>query len=386
MKKHDFSFTGGGVNGLINKMFKAKDYSSRFSIRLSVFLVLAVFPIVLFNGIDGTLFGGDDTVALFDDIEIMSRLFIVIPFLIYIEQYFETPFNNYISYTKLLINEEDRSSLNKDLDKFSNVVSSYIPELILLLLLVLATAFWANVSDSQESSWLYQHNQLGALKLSKSGWWFVFVSIPLYQFLFIRWLWRWLLWITSLVIFNRYRWNIHAMHGDKLAGLEYLNFVPFFFGICSVAIGINLSSIMYSEIIEGLKGLMDYKFIIIAFAVCVPLICFSPLLILAPKISKLRSDTIYKFGMLIQNHHKFFEQKWFGKPEEEVKELVGSADPSSMCDINGSYEFVKGMSIVPIDTRLLIVLATILLVPFLPLLSTMYSVKELFQLVVKSMM
>ena len=63
-------------------------------------------------------------------------------------------------------------------------------------------------------------------------------------------------------------------------------------------------------------------------------------------------------------------------PKDE--HILASLDNSSMADINGSYQqAVKDMSIVPINPKSLIGVIVILLLPFLPLLFTTYSLKDL---------
>jgi hypothetical protein len=64
--------------------------------------------------------------------------------------------------------------------------------------------------------------------------------------------------------------------------------------------------------------------------------------------------------------------------------LLGSLDNSSMADINGSYQqAVKEMSIIPINRKSLIWMILMLMIPFLPLLFTMYSLKDLVDKLLK---
>ena len=101
--------------------------------------------------------------------------------------------------------------------------------------------------------------------------------------------------------------------------------------------------------------------------------------------SLIRSEAIFKFGTLIQYHHNYFEKKWFSKPEPEVEDILGSTHPSSMGDINASYETVQVMRAIPINYKYIMISAFILTLPFLPLLSTMFSIKELFDMIIKTL-
>ena len=387
MKKIDTSISRKTlVTWAIKKLAPLADPNERLIIKISLFIFFTGLPVIIFNAISGTLTGTNINTPFLNEIEIIVHLFVIIPFLLFAERLIEQPLIDYLKRTTELIYKSDQDKLVKFKKTFINLLKSSFPELIILLILYILTLFRITNVEFETSSWFFQNQSIGNEQhLSMAGWWFTFVSLPLYQFLFIRWFWRWLLWLGSIMYFSRLKWKLHAMHGDKMAGLEYLNYLPFMFSVCAASIALNLSVEIFVELREGQTTLLDYKLIVAGFVFITTMICYLPLIFFLPKLSQLRSEAIIKFGTLIQYHHNYFEKKWFSKPEPEVEEILGSTHPSSMGDINASYEAVQAMRAIPINYKYIMISAFILTLPFLPLLSTMFSIKELFDMIIKTL-
>ena len=370
----------------IKRLAPLTDPNERLIIKNLLFIFFTGLPIIMFTAISGTLTDTNVHNPFLNEIEAIVHLFVIVPFLLFAERLVELPLVDYLERTTELILKSDRSKLIKFKKRFLSLIKSSVPELIILGVLYLLTIFRITNVEFEMSSWLFQNESTdNEYHLSLAGLWFNFVSIPLYQFLFIRWFWRWLLWLGSVIYISRLKWRIHAMHGDKMAGLEYLNYLPFVFGVCATSIAANLSVEIFVEIREGLKTLFDFKFIVAGFVLITTITCYLPLVFFLPKLSQLRSEAIIKFGTLIQYHHNFFEKKWFSKPETEVEDILGSTHPSSLGDINASYEAVQAMLAIPVNYKYMMISAFILTIPFLPLLSTLYSGKELFDMLIKTM-
>ena len=62
----------------------------------------------------------------------------------------------------------------------------------------------------------------------------------------------------------------------------------------------------------------------------------------------------------------------------EGENILSSLDNSSMADINGSYQqAVKELELIPVNRKSLVAIMFLLLIPFTPLLFTIYSFSEL---------
>jgi hypothetical protein len=151
---------------------------------------------------------------------------------------------------------------------------------------------------------------------------------------------------------------------------------------------VSLSAIFAATIGEDIifRGMtLDaYIYQIIVFAIVVPLIVHLPLLSFIPLLIRTKVNGIYRFGSLIQYHNNLYREKWMEGNMPDDDNLLPSLDNSSMADINGSYQqAVKAMTVIPINRNALVISMLMLLIPFLPLIFTKYSLAELFSELIK---
>src|SRR4029453_11737513 len=79
---------------------------------------------------------------------------------------------------------------------------------------------WRELSFMSVPTWYATAQQGGGLTLA--GTWYAYVSVPLFQFLLLRWYYRMVIWMRFLWHASRIRLNVSAMHGDRMAGLVFL--------------------------------------------------------------------------------------------------------------------------------------------------------------------
>ena len=378
----------GALAVLLKRLFPNTNQSSRLWMRLGLFFLITGLPLMLITIIDGSFSGTQVSKPFLSDGIALSRLFLVIPFLILAEWLLVGTFVDFLKNTERIIAESSRENMNKIYGRMDRLNRSSIPELIMFIIVYILSWYYAGDIISESSSWYWQPEDLGSdnFALTTAGYWFLFVSIPLYQFLVVRWVWRWLVWAAYLVQLTRLRWKLHAMHGDKFAGLEYLNFMPFSFSVCAIAVGINFSSLIYADMQATAASLGSYKIPILLMVLITTGLCYLPLVILVPKLYKLREEAIYHFGLLIHYHHDSFENHWYNKSEAEAGKILGSTEPSSMCDINGSYEAIQNMRLLPLSYKLYTYSVLLMLLPFLPLITLSYSFDELTNILMQSLL
>ncbi len=345
-------------------------------VRKVILAALATVPVVWFSFRAGTFRPGAVEEPLLTDYEALGRMFLVLPFLLLIDGAFKDRFERFLVHTQSMIQQDFKTRATDFSHKIIRLLRSPTPELILFTLIIIYTLGFKELLLSNTDGW-YGSIKTAEVDLSLAGYWFMYVVVPIYQFLFARWMWRWMVWVSALVYFNSMKWNLNALHGDQMAGLEYLNELPVLFSFIGLALGTNLAAYMLEAIGSGGQHLLDFRFTIILTCLLIPGFFFAPLTVFFRKLSISRSRAIDDYGRLIHFHHRYFRAKWYGQSEEKVAQIVGSPDPSSLADINGGYDALRYMKIIPVNYRVfgLMVLAQVL--PFLPLLGTTYSLKQL---------
>jgi hypothetical protein len=214
-------------------------------------------------------------------------------------------------------------------------------------------------------------------RLSPAGRWLVFVSLPLIQFLLLRWYFRLLIWARFLWRLARLDLDLDVTHPDRAAGLGFLGdslaaFLPIAF-----AHGVLFSGMIADRILFTGARLTDFKVQVFASAVLLVMVFAGPLAVFAPRLERVKRVGLLAYGALGERYVREFREKWLsgGAPPDEP--LVGSGDIQSLADLGNSYGAADQMRIAPVSPRLLIAFVVAFLAPFLPLLLTMMSLDRL---------
>ncbi len=120
----------------------------------------------------------------------------------------------------------------------------------------------------------------------------------------------------------------------------------------------------------------------VAFAL---FLVFGPLLVFTRKLEAVASAGALEYGELAQRYARDFDQKWLrgGAPADEP--LLGSEDIESLADMGNSFAIVHQMRRVLFTLRNVLEVGAIPLLPILPLMLTMFSVRDLLGRLLKLM-
>ena len=125
----------------------------------------------------------------------------------------------------------------------------------------------------------------GSLQLTLAGWWVAIVFLPLYGFLFGRWLLRFVTWGFMLYDISRCDLRLVATHPDRCGGLAFMGQYPKTYVLFVFAESTVVSATVLKLVVHGDASLMSFKFalfgMIALFAVAfvVPLAVFAPRLV-----------------------------------------------------------------------------------------------------------
>lgn len=246
---------------------------------------------------------------------------------------------------------------------------------------------------SYVGSWFAVQRQLGNGKstwhtiasatgesLSLAGWWYALVSVPLFQFLFLRWLFRGIVWARLLARISRLDLRLVATHPDRAAGLGFLSIGQAGFSVLVLAASTSLAAVLADEVLYNGAELESFYPTIAAFGVLAPVLVLAPLLTFTPRLAALKRQAIHEFGALSSRHDAAFQRKWISSsPAPEAEELLGNEDPSSLADLATGYERAKALRPVPLDAFAIVPLLLAALVPMIPLIATKVPLKEILK-------
>jgi hypothetical protein len=271
------------------------------------------------------------------------------------------------------------------MDRFDAAITSAfrLRNSVLVEILLIAVVYgvgvliiWRQFTALDASTW-YATPSSGGSDLSLAGMWYGYVSLPIFQFLLIRWYFRIIIWARFLWQVSRIELRLVPTHPDRLGGLGFLAGTVYAFTVLAVAHGAMLAGQLANRIFFLGASLLDYKIEIGLLVVYVLCLVFGPLLVFAPRLAQVKRLGLREYGKLAERYVREFDTKWLrgGAPADEP--LVGSGDVQSLADLNNSFEVVRTMHMAPVTRDAVFRLAAAVLLPVVPLALTIMPLEEL---------
>jgi hypothetical protein len=217
------------------------------------------------------------------------------------------------------------------------------------------------------------------LKLSVTGIWYFYVSLPVFQFILLRWYFRLFIWMRFLWQVSRIDLSLIPTHPDRVGGLGFLANSAFALMPLAVAHGALLSGWIASRIFHLGAALPDFKIEIAIFVIIMQVVVLGPLLVFAPRLAEAKRTGLREYGTLAERYVREFDTKWLRGTAPANEPLVGSADIQSLADLSNSFEVVRTMRIAPVTRDAVVQLAVLTLLPIVPLALTMMPMEELLK-------
>jgi hypothetical protein len=208
------------------------------------------------------------------------------------------------------------------------------------------------------------------------------VSIPIVQFILLRWYFRLFVWFRFLWQVSRTDLHLIPTHPDRCAGLSFLGKSLYSFGPILFAQGAMLAGLVASRVLYRGESVLSFKLQIGGFVVFFVLVILGPLLMFTPQLANARRKGLADYGLLAQRYVESFEQKWVVR-DHTSEELLGVADIQSLADLGNSYALVRDMRPVPFGLDDITRLAAATAAPLVPLLLTIFPAEELLLRIIK---
>jgi hypothetical protein len=380
-----FSLVQGGLFYRVERFFRLVRVAPPDpAIRMWGGVVVTFLPLVVLAAIQDVLIGPRVTLPLLLDFTIWARFVIAIPLLVGAERNIDGRLAMAVRHfrTSDLVGEDARGGLETAVAKAERARDSLIPESILLVGAVVLGVFNTHsVLGLPVSSWRVITPGLVS-STTLAGQWLGFVSLPLFNFLVFRWLWRIALWSIFLFRISRLPLNLVPTHPDGAAGIGFLGGIHAVFGSFLVPLSATVAArgVQWVQYGEGTLELLRNG--AIAFAVIALAITMGPLLLFMPKLMLAKRRALLEYSGFALEYTRGFDQKWLrgGRADEQ---LLGTADIQSLADLANSYNIVRTMRIVPPSTRNAVPLILSIALPMVPFLAAIIPLKEILKLLLQ---
>ena len=373
----DFSLVlGGPLFQLLRKAHLEGGTLELLHRRIIASVVLTWFPLLIFSILGGVV-GGVGRVPFFHDIEVHARFLVALPILIAAEllvnSRMRTAVRRFIEWRIVL--PEQRPLFHKAIDSALKIRNSVFVEFALLAVVyTVGLLVWNSRTELGLVTWYALPGS--RWNLTPAGYWYVLVSLPLFQFILLRWYVRLLIWFRFLWQVNRIELNLIPTHPDRCGGLSFLGKSSYAFAPVLFAQGAILAGVVAARVLYRGETLQSFRFQIGGFIVFFVVVVVAPLLMFSLRMARARRKGLADYGLLAQRYVESFDQKWV-RESLPPAELLGTGDIQSLADLGNSYQVIREMRIVPFGLQDISRLAIAAAAPLSPLLLTIFSFEEL---------
>jgi hypothetical protein len=373
----DFSLVlGGPLFQLLRKAHLEGDALELLHRRIVASVVLTWLPLLILSILSGVV-GGVGRVSFFHDIEVHARFLVALPILIAAELIVNSRIRpavrRFIEWRIVL--PEQKPKFHKAIDSALKIRNSVFVELALIAVVyTVGLLVWNSRTELGLVTWYALPGS--RWNLTPAGYWYVFVSLPLFQFILLRWYVRLLIWFRFLWQVNRIELNLIPTHPDRCGGLSFLGKSSYAFAPVLFAQGAMLAGVVADRVLYRGEALQSFRFQIGGFIVFFVAVVIAPLLMFSLQMARARRKGLADYGLLAQRYVESFDQKWV-RESLPAAELLGTGDIQSLADLGNGYQVIREMRVVPFGLQDISRLAIATAAPLSPLLLTIFSFEEL---------
>jgi hypothetical protein len=378
---YDFSVVlGGPLYQLVRRAHLAGDALDLLRRRVVVISLFAWLPLLVLSALSGQAWGNAVQVPFLMDVEAHARFLGALPLLIVAElvvhQRMLPVARQFLE--RGLVPDESRARFDAALASAQRLRNSVVAELLIVAVVYLVGVVyvWPQYIALHVATW-YATPTANGQDLSMAGWWFAYVSLPVFQFILLRWYFRLFIWVRFLWQVSRYRLRLIPSHPDRTGGLGFLSTTVAAFAPVLMAHGVLVAGTIANQIFfEGAK-LLDFKLELAVIVAFLLLLVLGPLLLFTPQLAAARRAGLREYGTLAQRYVREFDSKWLRGGAPAGEPLLGSADIQSLADLGNSFEIVRSTRLLPFTRDAVLQLGMITLLPVAPLVLTMIPLEEL---------
>jgi hypothetical protein len=375
----------GPSQKVLRKLKLENEADSSMRKKIIFFLILSWLPLLILSLIESTAYNPSVKIPLLLDFVIYIRVFVVIPLVFITERIISYIISKSLSHfiESGIVADNNIEDYKISLRFFGRYKDTGIIDLIIIVIAyAIVIGGWGNIWKSYDmaadlTSWQFSQKVHGQFSLA--GYWYAFITIPIYLFFFCKLLWKFILWAIMLFRISKMKLNLFPTDPDRSGGLGFLGHNQVFFGLLGVILNSILAAEIASKVLYADLKIADFKYIIPGFVLLFTFILIIPMFFFIIKLTIAKLNGILEYGVTAHKYVSGFHDKWVNGNNPEGEKLLGTADIQSLADLSNSYGIVKTMIPLPIDLRKVITLFLLISIPFSPLILFVIPFNELIK-------
>jgi hypothetical protein len=374
---------GGPLFQLLRRARLDDDAAALVGRRIGALVLLTWVPLLVAAAVEGLAWDGRVAVPFLRDAAVHARFLAALPLLVVAELVVHLRIRSVVAQflEREIIVGAEIARFDGAIQSAMRLRNSVTAELLMVALVygLALSGLWRQTIGLDTATW-YVPDVGPQAGFSAAGWWLAYVSLPLFQFLMLRWYFRLFVWARFLWQVSRLDLQLLPTHPDRVAGLAFLGNVSYAMAPLAAAHGAMVAGVLAGAIFHTGAKLTDFSieiFMLVALMVC---LVIGPLLVFAPRLAAIKRAGNRAYGALAQTYVRAFDTKWLrgGVPADDP--LLGSADIQSLADMTSALDVVRTMQLVPFTRQALLQLAVATLLPIAPLLLTIMPLEQLLRL------
>jgi len=355
--------------------------------RAAFFALLTWLPLVVWAAYKGRVLPGGVDEPLVRHFGVHVRFLLAVPALILGEAMAHRVSTTLIPYflTSGVVPPDQRGAFVRILASVARLRDRTLPWVVIVVLVMAWTILQpvAAGSDAEhEATWASS----GGGGLGFGGWWFIYVSRPIFGILLASWLWRLVLVFILLKRIAGLELSIVPTHPDGAGGLGFMKDMPKAVSLLAFATSAVVASRLAHDVLFHGVSIQSLKGVLGGFVVLVVVICVAPLLALAKPLAAAKRRALLEYGALVGQHGRLVRQRWIlGEAPADIG-VLQAPEIGPVADTMAIYDAVRRMRPVPFGKSTLAGIAVPTLIPILVLLSTQVPIKEVLKKIVGALL
>lgn len=347
--------------------------------RTLVIILLAWAPLLLLTLLGGTAYNNVAVPFIFD-IDVHVRLLGVLALLIIAEVITHKHIGIIVQQFLIrnIISLNHRTQFNVITASAMRLRNSAAIEILLILFVYTCGHLISkNVTSFDLSTW-YGSKVNDIIQLTPAGYWYSYFSIPLFQFILVRWYFRIFIWYRFLWQVSRLSLKLNSLHPDRSGGLGFLTDSVYAFMPLLLAHTVMLSGMIMGRIINAGATLPEFSTEIIAIIIFLLILPLAPMLFFILSLVNTKRIGTLEYGIVANRYVNDFRHKWINSDSHNNNvAILGTADIQSLSDLGNSFDISNQMRVTPFGQKTIIMLLAVVVIPLIPLILTMIPLEKI---------
>jgi len=355
--------------------------------RIIVFSLIAWLPLLLLSMLEGHAIKGSVAVPFLMDLEAHIRFLLALPLLIFAELVVHRRMHSVVPQfqERNLIPDSAISRFEAAVASAFRLRNSALAEVLLIVFVYGIGVFiiWRHYVAIDAATWYATPFDDGS-KLSFAGMWYVFVSLPMVQFLLCRWYFRLFIWMRFIWQVSRIQLSLIPTHPDRVGGLGFLATTVDGLIVLAMAHGALVAGTIANQIFFLDSTLAEFKGEIVVMVIFMQCLIIGPLLMFASQLTAAKWKGVIEYGAMYARQVRELDSRWLrgdAPVNNQINDpMVGINEIQTIADLDGGYQVVQSMRFAPFTWRAMLYLALATISPIVPLLLTMMPLNELLSM------